>query len=345
MDAHLGYLVRGLLIACWVAVPPVQAQQLNWMAFAQLTAQSTESDDSIEFGADAVRIGFNAAQDQWSGRLVLELNADNPEQSKPGSLPNMILDVFGTYQFDARSSLRFGLFKTPVGMDFWLPGTGLDITKRGMEKGLVLDRDIGIMLSGRKFDNGLGYDIGVFNPAGRSSATRHIGSGPLDQAGKDLAYAARVLFDPGEQFHAELSWGASQDAGGPNTDDYTVLDVGASWRKEPWIFKGEYITGSGVRGAANRDESVFYLHGEYVLSPKWTALVRYYHGESDIGSVTTDLDNTFFGVTRFFDQQRRSNNRLMINYVLVGGDTVRYTGVRGFREDALYVQYQFHYAD
>ncbi|NND59923.1 MAG: hypothetical protein HKN49_06595 [Gammaproteobacteria bacterium] len=332
-------------VALLFAASNSHAQELNWFGFAQLTATSTEADDSFEFGADGVRAGFTVNNGDWTSKLVLDLNGNNLDQSRPGSLPNIIFDLFTQYQLNDNHSVRLGQFKAPIGMDFSMPATGLDFTRRGLDAGLVLNRTLGVMLSGRRFDNGFGYDVGIFNPAGRSAATQHIGSGPLDQAGDDFSFAGRVLFDPSEEWHFEAALGSSQAAGGPGTEDLRVIDFGARWHKDAWTIKGEYITATDIRGSAGHDESVIYLHGEYAFSPRLSALVRHYHGESEVGSVSSDLDNTYFGLTWFLDQQRRSNNRIMVNYVLASGDTVRYTGVRGLRQDGLYIQYQFHYAD
>ena len=87
-------------------------------------------------------------------------------------------------------SVKVGEFKTPVGMDFNVSGKKLDITQRGVEKKLVLERSLGAMVSGRKIGDMFSYDIGVFNPTNRSSA---VSSGVL---GDGLAYAATDFGQP-----------------------------------------------------------------------------------------------------------------------------------------------------
>lgn len=323
---------------------PAAANVFEPFAFAQLTAQSDSEDDAFGFGADAVRAGFRARSGAFTARLQLDFNAGDLSARPPGTLANVIKDVDVAYAFDERHSLRFGQFKAPVGYDFLRPGFDLDIAKRGMEKGLVLERALGIMLSGRKFANGFGYDVGVFNPAGRSAATRHVGSGAANQVGDDIAAAGRLFLAPDEHWHAELSVGTSQAAGGPGTEDYRVVDAAVRWQEGPWTVIGEYALGTDVRGVAGRDESVWYAHAGYDFTPRVRGLLRHYSGTSDLRGAETELHNTWVGVTLFLDDASRTNSRLMLNYVFVGGDEVRYTGVSGLRDDVLLAQFQFHYA-
>lgn len=319
------------------------ADEIDTWAYAQLTAERDANDDALRFGADLVRLGLQAGSGSFTARLQIDLNAGDLDERPPGTLPNVIKDIFVSYALDERHALVFGQFKTPLGHDFMRSGADLYLAGRGMEKGLVLERALGVSLQGRKFASGFGYDLGLFNIAGRSSATRHIGSGAADQSGDDIAAAARLFFAPGEQWHAELALGTSQQAGGPGTEDYRVIDAALSWREGPWTLVGELISGSDVRGVRGRDEHVWYAHASYDFSPRVSGVVRHYTGTSEVSGRETELGNTWLGLTWHFDQQRRTNARLMINYVYASGDEARYTGVRGFRDDVLLAQFQFHY--
>ncbi len=333
-------LCAALVIACG---GQAHGQTLEPFAFAQLTAERIGSEDAIGFGADAIRAGFRVRHDRFTARLQLDFNAGDLDERLPGTLPNVIKDIDVVYTLDEQTSVRFGQFKVPLGYDFLLPATGLDVTKRGMEKGLVLERSIGLMLSGRKLGGSFGYDIGLFNPAGRSSATSHVGSGPMDQTGEDLAAAARVSFDPDEHWHAELALGMSQDAGGPGSENYEVIDLALVWRNQPWTLKAEYIDGQNVFGLSGRDERVWYVHAGRALSDKLSAVLRHYDGEHVFAGDQTDLTNTYLGLTWNLDANNAANARFMLNYVIAGGDETNYTGVRGFRRDALFAQFQFDY--
>lgn len=332
-----------VVLCAAIVTNPAAASGFEPFAFAQLTAESTSIDDAVGFGADAIRAGFRARSGAFTARVQLDFNAGDLSERQPGTLPNVIKDVDVVYSIDKHYSIRFGQFKAPIGYDFLRPGFDLDIAKRGMEKGLVLERTIGMMFSGRKLANGLGYDIGVFNPAGRSAATRHIGSGVGDQTGDDLSAAARVFIDPDKHWHAELSLGTSQNAGGPATEDYKVADAAVHWRKEAWSVITEYTRGTDVRGVAGHDVDVWYVHAGFDFSPTVRGVLRHYAGTSELSGVETDLRNTWIGVTYFLGSDKRSNSRVMLNYIFADGDKQTYTGVGGFGGNALFAQYQFHY--
>jgi hypothetical protein len=233
--------------------------------------------------------------------------------------------------------LRFGQFKTPLGMDFNMSGHLLDLTKRGMEAGLVFNRDLGVMLNGQRGTSGFGYDIGVFNPPGRSGATSYLAS----QRGDDNAVVGRLRYDAAA-WHAEVAYGESSAAGGPGTATYESTDAGFRYNGSNWNAKIEWIEGRGVRGDAGREETVYYLHGGYTVTPVMELVARHYSGRSDLAGTTTRLANTFLGVSARLFASARSNGRLQVNYVFAGADTGQYSGVSGYRDDSLLVQFQVY---
>jgi hypothetical protein len=270
--------------------------------------------------------------------MQLDFAVDDLGDSRPGTLTNVILDLHATYQLEGKHSVRFGQYKTPLGMDFNTPAHQLDITKRGMEAGLVLNRDFGVMLTGREILGGLSYDIGLFNPPGRSGATSYLDS----QVGQAVGQVARLRYDR-SAWHAELSHGIAENAGGPNTMDYTVSNLGLRFSREGWTVKAEWIEGHDVLGIDGREEEVHYVHVTRELRPGLELVARHYTGRSHVSSETTDLDNTYIGLTKHFARQTRLQTRLQANYVFAGGDRSTYTGLRGFREDALLVQLQLYF--
>jgi hypothetical protein len=313
--------------------------EIDWLSLAQFTAERLDNQGGVSFGSDRLRFRSEARYKRITGAVQLDVGPDDLGDHRPGAFANIIADIFVNYDIGNGHGLRFGQFKTPLGMDFNTSGSSLDITKRGMEAGLALNRDIGLMVSGRDVGGGFGYDLGFFNIAGRSSATTYSEA----QEGEDNAYAARVHYDTGN-WHAELAYGETGNAGGPGTADYSVSDFGIRYRGDRWTVKGEWIDGSNVRGASNRDEDVYFLHGGFDLSGEVELVARHYEGESSIGGSTTDLRNTYLGVSWRVYETPRMNGRLQVNYVLAGGDELAYTGVRGYRDDAVLVQFQF-YAD
>ena len=310
--------------------------EINWRIYPQLTAEHMNGDGGVEFDAERIRIRTQVTQGRLTGLIQLDLAANDLGDNRPGTLNNVIADVYLQVQTGEKHRIRFGQYKTPLGMDFNMPANGLDITKRGMEAGLILQRDFGAMVSGRNFGK-FGYDVGVFNIAGRSPATSYL----EQQEGEDNAFAARGHFDSGP-WHAELAFGETQSAGGPGTADYEVADFALAYSRDRLTLKTEWIDGSNVRGDPNRDEQVYYLHGGYRLNNDFELIARHYDGTSRLSSVSTGLTNTYLGFSWWPYRSDRIEGRLQVNYVLIGGDEIAYTGVRGFRDDGLLVQFQLN---
>ena len=317
----------------------------KFFGFSQITAQlgdgdvdsPTNDDDGLRFGADRIRIGYKLKDGNVFGGLQVDFL-----QTSTNVAPNIIKDAYAGYKFNDAAAVKLGVFKTPVGMDFNTSGKALDITKRGMEKGLVLERAAGAMLSGRKIGGGFGYDIGVFNPTTRSSAVDEPSS--IDP-GQGTAWAGRVMYDMGDTMHVEASYGVSPEANGVNTDDYTVWDIAGQYKSGPITVKGEYISGSNVRGSSDWDQTTWYLHGGYKFNDMLEGVIRYYSGTSDKNGNETDLQNTYIGLN-VFAGSTKYNGRLQLNYVIVGGDDTTWTGVSsgkssgGYTDDVFLAQYQ-----
>jgi len=326
--------------------------ETKWFGFSQITAESVNragtttdpKDDGLVFGGDRIRIGYKLKDGNVFGKLQIDFNkalanGDSAENKNGPQLPEIIKDAVAGYKFSNAAKLSLGQFKTPIGMDFNTSGKKLDITKRGMEKALVLERSAGAMLSGRKIAGGIGYDLFYGNVAGRSKATGGT-------SGKDNSTALRVSYDMGKLMHAELSYGTSGiTTTDTSKDDYTVIDFAMAYKRGPITGKFEYIDGSNVANTKNRDEKVWYLHLGYQFSKMFEGVVRHYDATHNpaTGS-STSLTNTYIGANLFLGSNK-TNGRLQLNYVLVGGDDFYsanpYEGVAGtYTDDAILVQYQ-----
>ncbi|MEJ2690565.1 MAG: porin [Deltaproteobacteria bacterium] len=345
--------VLAIALAGAVAIPtvlPSNAKALKWekevggktltlkpYAFSQITCEalSGQGQDSVKFGADRVRIGYKLSWGQVFTHLQLDFNRPDISQKTAG-LPEIIKDVVFGYKFDKALKFSVGMFKTPVGYDFLLPGKTLDITKRGMEKSLVLERALGAKLSGSDIGGtGLGYDVGIFNPTTRSSAV----SGGT--AGDQQGYAARLYYDMNKTLHAEVSYGGSTEAGGVGTEDYTVWDAAVVYRWDKLTLKAEYIDGSNIRGVDGRDEYVWYAHAGYRFLPMFEAVVRHYQGEEDPSN--TSLGNTFLGLNIFLKPDDPQFARIQLNYVFASGDKEDWGGIGGYKDNAFLSQFQISF--
>ncbi len=320
------------------------AVENKWFGFTQITAESKSQDkpnDGFVFGADRVRIGYKLKDGNVFGKLQVDFNkatsngvSGTKVVNKNGVMPEIIKDAVVGYKFSNASKVSMGQFKTPLGMDFNTSGKKLDITKRGMEKKLVLERAEGLMLSGRGIAGGLGYDLFYGNPAGRSSAVGSHGT-----VGKDHTTVARITYDMGRLMHVELATGKSSVNGGT---DYTVTDFAMAYRRGPTTGKFEYITGKGAKSVAAAKETVWYLHYGYRFSRKFEGVVRYYNAKNN--ATGKKLTNTYIGANLFLGSNK-TNGRLQLDYVLAGGDkgaTINsYKGTaKGYTDNAILVQYQ-----
>ena len=324
-------------------VAPMAAQakpEVKWFGFSQITAESRSQDkpnDGFVFGADRVRIGFKMKDGPVFGKLQVDFgktDSTNLEDANgnAAALPQIVKDAVAGYKFNNAAKVSLGQFKTPLGMDFNTSGKKLDITKRGMEKKLVLERAAGVMLSGRKIAGGFGYDIFYGNPSGRSSAVNTA------TMGKDHTTVFRVMYDMGKMLHAEASTGTSTVDGG---QDYKVNDFAVRYKGGPLTVKAEYIKGTDVRNTAGRDETVWYLHGGYQINKTIELVARHYAAKREDSD--RKLTNTYLGVNLFLGSNK-TNGRLQLNYVMTGGDdagsSTPYNGLGGYTDSAILAQYQ-----
>ncbi|VAW68636.1 hypothetical protein MNBD_GAMMA09-2053 [hydrothermal vent metagenome] len=336
-------IATGLVATTMTAQAEVK---VKWFGFAQITANSVSEnkpDDGFVFGADRVRFGFKVKDDKFFGKLQADLNRDHESgATKNGTLPEVIKDAVVGWKFNDAAKISLGQFKTPLGMDFNTSGKKLDITKRGMEKKLVLERTAGVMISGRKIGGGFGYDVFYGNPAGRSSAD------PSAATGSETTTVARVSYGMGKMMHMELAYGVASAATG--SEDYEVIDFGFKFKSGPSTAKFEWIDGSNIRGTKDRDESVWFAHYGHMVNKTTEVMVRYYAASaSQATGADTDLNNTYIGVN-FYTGSNKTNGRIQLNYVIAGGDTFNgttnnsgnaYSGVAGsYTDDAILTQYQ-----
>ena len=359
-----------------------QDSKLQLFGFGQLEARTgdgviaDEQDASVKFQAQRVRVGWKYSAGKVKGKIFLDFNQAHNDKAKVG-LPDMLKDAFVVYIPNKGAVIKVGLMKQPVGMGFTIPGWNLDVVERGFDKQLAFERSMGIMLSGRDlgFGNngkvsgfevgherpwkGFGYDIMIANQSGRSGAV--TGANPGDAN----SYSARVIFDWTELIHAEVGYGMSQKAGGiegteikgtpleSDTKSYKALNIGLDSHFGKGNAKFEYFDTQNVRGQDNWDESTVALTGTYYLSDTLEFATKYIQGTSDKDGIETDLSNTYIGFNYYLEpinsdmnrmsKKKRNAHRVQINYVLANGDTDCWSGLKGYKDDAILAQYQFKF--
>jgi hypothetical protein len=151
--------------------------KLDIYGFAQLEARGGDAfigdtqDAAVKFGAQRVRLGWNYTAGKVRGKVFLDFNQDSTVNAVNGDvgMPKMVKDAFVSYVQDDALVLKVGLIKMPHGMGFTIPGWNLDIVERGFDKQLAMERNMGIMLSGRDMffgNNGKvnGFEMGHERP-------------------------------------------------------------------------------------------------------------------------------------------------------------------------------------
>jgi len=215
--------------------------KMTFFGFSQLEIRGGEGSatngegNDISFHAQRIRLGWKYMAGDVRAKVFIDFNqnsAANKTTDAGGAsgigVPDNIKDAFVAYHFNKAFTPKLGVIKMPHGMSFTMPGWNLDIAERGLDKKLVLERNMGLMISGRDigFGNygkvngfemghekawkGFGYDIMIANQAGRSAVVTNA------KEGNGNAYAARVMFDWTELLHIEASYGVSENAGGVN---------------------------------------------------------------------------------------------------------------------------------
>ncbi len=340
--------------------------KVKFYGLSQVEMRGGGDADRVRFAAQRLRLGANYYSGPWFSKLQLDFNQS--ATAGDAGLPKLIKDAFVGYKHSDACFVKLGMMKTPVGMGFTIPGWNLDNTGRSkMDKGLVLERDFGFMVSGRNIGgtgeskpwngdevgiekqpaDGFGYDVGLFNPAGRSAAVTWDAS----QLGAANAYAGRVHFDRGWPLHMEFGYGVSEQAGGVDTGDYEVMDFGfaSTFGEGLTNIKFEYVAGSTIKGEDGWDQTCLVGTACRFVSPKTELVVKHYNAKAERGGTETELTNTYLGVNLYISPLGGSHNakqahRIQLNYVLVGGDgvdaDVPFNGLAGMMDDGWVVQWQ-----
>ncbi|MCJ7766101.1 MAG: hypothetical protein MUP09_09215, partial [Thiovulaceae bacterium] len=310
------------------------------------------------------------------GKVFLDFNQKHDDLAKysGASLPSMVKDAFISYVFDPAFVVKAGLIKMPNGMGFTIPGWNLDIAERGMDKHLVLERNIGLMLSGRGIGfegnkvngfemgherpwKGFGYDVMVANQASRSKAVTGA------SAAGGLSYAVRGMFDYTEALHTEVSYGLSENAGGyvPNGDnvDYSNINAGIDSNLGKLSLKAEYFDAQNILGTTDRNEQAITATAGYFVTPALEAVVKHMQGSATwaTGTPDTKIGNTYIGLNVFISmphqdfsrkaKRARNQHKVVLNYIVASGDTGTGTdawnGLGGYTDNAFIAQYQFKF--
>lgn len=356
--------------------------KLTLFGFSQLEMRGGDGslggtdNTAVSFHAQRIRLGWKYSAGKVRSKVFIDFNKKSVVNATDSvGLPDNIKDAFVAYAFDKAFIPKLGLIKMPHGMGFTIPGWNLDIVERGFDKKLVLERNMGLMLSGRDigFGNygkvngfemgherpwkGFGYDIMIANPAGRSAVVINAAEGHGN------SYSARGMFDWTELLHFEASYAMSESAGGDehtsasgfDTEDYESIDIGLdSHFLDGGNVKVEYITGHNIKGEKDHDMQALTVMGQYAINEYVEPTFKYMQGSvQSTTAADADLSNLYIGVNLFLvptnkkmnrsSKRKRNAHKVVLNYIHAAGDTDTWkasNGQGGYVDDAWVFQYQ-----
>ena len=336
--------------------------KMTFFGFSQLEMRGGDGSathgqgNDISFHAQRLRLGWKYATGKVRAKVFIDFNknsAANKTTDAGGAsgigIPDTIKDAFVAYRFDKAFTAKLGAIKMPHGQGFTMPGWNLDIVERGVDKKLVLERNMGLMISGRdigfgnygkvsgfemgheKAHKGFGYDLMIGNQAGRSAVVTNA------KEGNGNSYAARVMFDWTELLHLEASYALSEKAGGSkgqttykydtttgaipgtvltkDTEDYKSYDIGldSSFLHGANV-KVEYINGHNLKGKKDVDQDAFSFTAQYAINNMWEPTIKHIQTSETQGASADShsIGNTYLGVNIFlnpFDAKMDRNSK------------------------------------
>ncbi|MFT5662194.1 MAG: hypothetical protein ACI9TV_002844 [Sulfurimonas sp.] len=350
--------------------------KLTFFGFSQLEARAGDGiikdgeDSKVAFGAQRIRLGWKYQAGKVRGKVFLDFNQDHAVNGKTGdgaAMPKMVKDAFISYVADPAFVIKAGLIKMPNGMSFTMPGWNLDIAERGFDKKLVLERNTGLMVSGRAIGGsgkvngfemgherpwvGFGYDVMIANQADRSAV-----AGSSKNGGN--SYAVRGMYDNTEKLHIEASYALSENAAGPSGvaggEDYSNINIGIDSNLGNLSLKAEYFDAENLNGVKGYDEKALTATAGYFVTPSLELVGKYMKADAEkVGSADTSLTNVYLGANIFISspyqdfsrkaKRMRNQHKVVLNYVMASGDTDSNNVAGGYTDDAIIAQYQFKF--
>jgi len=106
-----------------------------------------------------------------------------------GNDQKKLVDAFGELRFHQKFILKFGQFKEPFSLEWQTQDKAILFVERSIGYYLTPNRDVGIMVYGSLFRDGMHYSAGIFNGDGIDGSSRGSES-------DDPEFAARVVVTP-----------------------------------------------------------------------------------------------------------------------------------------------------
>ena len=234
-----------------------------------------------------------------------------------------ILDANVTLNYSPEVQLKFGRFKTPVGLEQLQSDPALLFAERSVVSQLLPNRDLGIQVGGDLLDARVSYAVGVFNgttDGGNNSSQTDTNDG------KSLA--ARVTFQPWVKDKESLLSGLTFGLGGSYglEDANGALATGFKTDGQQTFYSYRTAGATGTTTAVTSNGKVWRL----------TPQVSYYRGSfgfigeyvtssSDIKAVNTTTSSNTVNSTQTVNLKNHAW-QIQASYVLTG-EEAGYKGV------------------
>jgi len=304
---------KTVIIACILnlIVSNITLADASFYGYIQTNMIKTETNKAFTFGFERVRIGSKGTLNQYVDyRLLFDLvNSAETSGNDGGESPAIINNAEVIFKINSKLKLSAGKYKTPIGMEWNVPATNLDVVKRGLGQAFIFHFDTGLMLYGEKIGKpGLGFALGVFN-AGPNKANT-VGDPSL---GQDYTVTGRISIDPNKSFHAQAYLGSALTSV-PGQENVSVLGGAVILKPiKPLTLKSEFMSRSDAQNLSS-DGNDYYVQAGYFVHPNFEPLVKF---ESlNVSNDAKDQANLTLGLNTYFNKENLKQSKIQVNYII-----------------------------
>lgn len=188
---------------------------------------------------------------------------------------NILRDAYIKYKHFPYANIKAGQFKIPFSEEWLTSSSTIDTIQRArVVTALSYDRDIGVMLEGKLYDDKFYYATGVFNGAGRNTSDNN----------ENKDFIGRVVFSPfkgSKNLLDDLSFGASYQIGsqpeiGTNKGNRNRYGSLFKYKYDKFKFQGEYIFQEQEQtDRSGIDSDGWYAMATYRFIPDFQGVLKY----------------------------------------------------------------------
>ncbi|MSR77489.1 MAG: porin [Candidatus Omnitrophica bacterium] len=223
-----------------------------------------------------------------------------------GNNATVLQDAFIDFKYWKQASLKFGKFKSPIGIERLQSDASMMFMEFALSTNLVPNRDIGIDLHGELFDGVLNYDAGIFNGALDGA------NGDANDAHDDKEAAGRIFLQPFKNTTYDSLSGLGLGLGGSYGTAHGTTNTIPTYKSDGQQNIFTYAPASG---------SVFAHGPRYRLAPQ----ASYYYGPLGVLSEWV-LSSEQLNVGTLSKRINNNGYQIAASYVLTGENN-SYSGI------------------